>query len=1281
MSTVKKVRIDDTVTEIRPAVREKRQRRPEVLRCLIPPETIDEAFQRIFLVSVFVLIQSWKIYDLILINSVDAGSSSTVTSLGKVALLVKYAVVEGLYLWILPILNVSYLSFSPLVTLLFTLLLNLFNIVLASQLNLMLVVAVMTPLLQSLSGDKELTVGGDAINPHAIDMNSHFKGTYTIQYLPDSLAKFNVFGLSGICQDVEDRSLFNIPIEFNTTTDIGLLEIEYTSPENKLSKLTYHESDILSFMSKDYTHLKGHKKYVSDDYRVFYIEVPVSDPGTYKLSKVKDKKGISMRYVQNSVSFGFCPDASFLIPRSVKNEHQKLCAGSKLDNISTMLPLMTYFGAPPLTVKISASVNGKFIKNINTVVSLEALDTTKYNLTHVYAHKITRNSIEQEILKDPSLLTVKDSSKIEFQISEVTDSLGNTKRYNPQSTSSEVRYSFDVLTRPSIRLIEMDSSEKLLVNGTKGISFATTKNIREQLPLVAEFEYSNGDEVSKFSHTFKTFDDLKKGVSITNPGSYKLLSVQGKYCDCQVQSSVLEITQVEPPSVIVSDEPMIDKCVGMTGYSFNFDATGEPPFVVEYSVFLNSSSGLRVLPSPNGMPTRKIKGNTNNFSFDYKPPGEGNYVIKLEAIKDANYYQTPTYLLEEKHTYLTYFKLRSKVSFFDGESSKTRTIYTCQGQSSEIPVYFKGNFPFTFNYAIVNRDTKKNIIEKKNQIADSNKFIISTSDIKLGGTYDIIISNIVDHNSCSADHDRSEKITLVTRSDTPEVTFAMKEVSSSYEIVEGDSIEIPIQVKSSVGRTNGDVIEYEREFEGKKTTGKIVGTQNLRISKPGTYKLTSFSNGKCGGLVSDAKVIDVKYFPRPKISVEAPSTIQTSGSNIVLKPGCQSCSRKATFKFEGSAPFIIDYEIRLPNGRSELRTMTSEKHQMVADLPTDKSGQYQHVFKAIFDKHYTKSKSPDTNAQHPVISYQVFQSPDVVFTGGETAKLCEASLSNNIIDLSAIPIKLQGKPPFSVNLTLEGEGLKKSLYMPHIENPELNLNEAVDGSGIPIWHSLKQGEYEVHFSGISDANGCVNSVFDQFNAFVFSVTPAPDVVKYDSHQHYCVGQHVGYDLTGQPPFTLTYNFNGKQHKAKTSSEFRRLAAKPGEISVSSLEDSSAGHCIINIQENSDKFTGLTIKIHDLPSVEINQGDSIIQDIHEGDMTEMKFTFTGTPPFTVIYTRTLEPNTKAKRSKSSKRQNGKIVETETIKDIMDHEYTVKVGLEGTYEAIEIRDKYCRAKKEM
>ena len=42
---------------------------------------------------------------------------------------------------------------------------------------------------------------------------------------------------------------------------------------------------------------------------------------------------------------------------------------------------------------------------------------------------------------------------------------------------------------------------------------------------------------------------------------------------------------------------------------------------------------------------------------------------------------------------------------------------------------------------------------------------------------------------------------------------------------------------------------------------------------------------------------------------------------------------------------------------------------------------------------------------------------------------------------------------------------------------------------------------------------------------------------------------------------------------------------------------------------------------------------------------------------------------------------KLVEKETIKDIWQHELVVMASLEGTYEAIEIQDKYCRAVKKV
>ncbi|EGV66003.1 hypothetical protein PSN45_003182 [Yamadazyma tenuis] len=1287
----KRVRIDDTVTEIRSA----RQYSPPTNRQsnpLIPVHILDEAFQRILLVSVFVLIQAWKLYDAMLLNTI-ADDSVVGSSLSRMTFVLKYLLIDGLFLWFLPILNLQYLSFSPLVTLLFTLILNLFNILLASKLNMSLFMVVVGPYFKSLKPSKELTVAGDAINPKVIDMDSHFKGKYTIQYLPDSLAKFNVFDLHSVCQDPEEKIPFQIPIEFNTTTDLGLLEIQYTSPENKVSQIVFQESDLHKLINKDYSHLKSNKKYVKDDYRVFYLEIPVREPGSYKISIVRDKSGTNMRYVQNEFSFAYCPGASFILPKSYASDtNNKACVGFKLDDLSMKLPLITFYGSPPLVTKIGTTINGKSNKVIDAEISLETLDTLKFNFTSQFSHKITRNSLEQEILKDPKMFNVKESSTIQFQILEIKDSLGNVKRYNPQSDSSDLRYNLNLLTKPSLRLIDMDSSKKLLVNGTKDLSFATSSNIREQLPFTAYYAYESviNPELSfNFSHKFSTFADLQKGISVSNPGIYKLLRVSGKYCECEVQPSAINLETILPPSLEIQAEPLVDNCVGMTGYNFKFNAKGSAPFTVEYSVYQNSSSGtLRPLPGPNGRIKRLLKSSSNDFDFAYKPPGEGNYVVRFEAIRDYDYYDSPTLLNEKEHTYSTYFKQRSKVSFFDRQSNGLqKTINLCKGESTRVPVYFTGSFPFTFDYSLIDKNSGKNILTKLNQKAYSRLFEIDTKDITFGGIFDVVLANVVDANSCATDFDGKEKVQIVARSDVPEISFDVKQQVSYHKIVEGDFIDIPLSTrffKSKSGTVEFEVSNLEN-LNDKRTETVQVST-HMTISKPGIYKLVSFTDGKCHGKISDIeKAIHVSFHPRPQIRADADKSITQSSStneSLLLISGCQGCKRQATVHFEGKGPFMVDYEIKFPSGKTDSRTMTSDKSKLLIDLPTDNSGLYEHRFKRIFDGLYTRSKSPDRGFKPQIISYEVLPAPSIVFEKMDVLKLCEASLSKYINELDSLSISVSGKAPFSAQIMLIGDSLEKKFTIENINGPTINLNDAVDSKNVPIWKYLKQGEYELSITQVSDSNRCEKKT-QNLSTLILSISPAPDVTKFDqSKSYYCVGDHVGYDLLGEPPFTLSYEFQGTYHKAQTTNEFRRLAAKPGIIHVSSMEDSSAGKCMVNIEPSSQKYKDLEIVIHDLPSVEVNHGDYISQNIHEGDQTELKFSFTGTPPFSITYVRTLDPNVKAKRTKNSKLHKGvnKIIETQTINNIKDHEYTVMVGLEGTYEAIEVKDKYCMAKRE-
>ena len=118
--------------------------------------------------------------------------------------------------------NIQYLSFSPLKTLLLTITLYGFSIFLVSAMAL--------PLLSNVFyqfGDscckKELNIIGESIDrSQVIDMDSHFKGQLTIHYLPDSSAKMNPFHFDQTCLGLDNNHLINMPVEFNTHRELGI---------------------------------------------------------------------------------------------------------------------------------------------------------------------------------------------------------------------------------------------------------------------------------------------------------------------------------------------------------------------------------------------------------------------------------------------------------------------------------------------------------------------------------------------------------------------------------------------------------------------------------------------------------------------------------------------------------------------------------------------------------------------------------------------------------------------------------------------------------------------------------------------------------------------------------------------------------------------------------------------------------------------------------------------------------------------------------------------------
>lgn len=177
------------------------------------------------------------------------------------------------------------------------------------------------------------------------------------------------------------------------------------------------------------------------------------------------------------------------------------------------------------------------------------------------------------------------------------------------------------------------------------------------------------------------------------------------------------------------------------------------------------------------------------------------------------------------------------------------------------------------------------------------------------------------------------------------------------------------------------------------------------------------------------------------------------------------------------------------------------------------------------------------------------------------------------------------------------------------------------------------------------------------------VSSPPTIIPLESQEHYCVGEHVSFSLSGQAPFDVFYTFQSRERKARVSgTEFRRLAESPGEFTITGVSDAAMGSGKCRARKDIRKH------IHPFPSVEIGQGRTVVSDIHEGGEVDIEFRFTGTPPFEFTYTRSENPVRGKKGSKS------RILETR-------HDTSeafskmIRASDEGIYEVVSIKDRFC------
>lgn len=1254
---------------------------------LIPQHIIDHASQRLALVSLFFALQSWKIYDILLIKADAYAASTTVGStaidsgfllLNNFTFVLKYALIDGIFFWFLPVLNVPLLSFLPAFTILLTVGMNAVNFLLTSQSAVPLLSSMFVPVWNFFFRQRELTILGDSVAPRSVlEVNSHFRGRYTVQYLPESSVALNPFAFSGLCLESADSigsSLpVKLPIMFNTTSEIGFMQIEHISPLNVRTLLNYTRRDVKKLTKGDFSRYSHLPSYVPSDDRIFYAEVDVSAPGRYKIHSVSDVDGLVIRSHKSDFTVGACPEAKFSYPGPEQAYEKYVCLRGDTSLLNWSLPLVSATGIMPLTVEISVFGNEKLLSTFNSTL---VLPEQKQGMGWLEERFILRNVVEQELLR---LQLPLSAGNIKFHVNSVADATGVRKMYNPASRLKDVDFMVQLKNSATIKLVDQEPSRLLTNERQKSLQLVS--DVPLAYPLIVSVQFTGADSLSRMlNYTFKNTEEFRAGISVSEPGHYMVVQGKDHFCPCLIDKSVAPIllTRPLPPSVVIKEKALTDKCVGTIGYEFGLLFTGSAPFEVVYEVYKNVSNVIKPVLTERGLKEHKRRSSCLDISFQYLPTQEGNYIIVFKGIKDVNYNDqlVSVPLGSEKFSFST--SRRSSFTFFKNTHVLHKTIKLCKSGIAKVPVYLDGNFPFSFKYEVVNANTGEVVELKLVKDHYDEAYVIESPSFNKGGEYRVQVKDVSDKLGCPATGLALEVVKILARDDVPQLSFSE---TKNYTIVEGDSVRVPVALKSSREFSSGDKIVYRVTTPGDESRAKVItvpASSELKFDSEGVYTLESFTNNGCAGEIAGGAQVKIDYHAKPSLVLVPEQERLMSEVNHVFRLSslCQSTQSHLKVKFSGKKPFDVQYLIQFPNGKTKNPVVSIDNTEVDIPLPSSQKGAYSIKFTNVFDALYSRDKLGRLSYHMPSqeVTYEIQGAPDLTVEK-KYIQICETQVED-LAHLN-IPVTFTGQPPFQIHgrIAHDLSGKTHEFNFENVYGSRISFNAGKFPKELK--DILSVGEHLVAFDRIVDANGCEHRDLGEGSQFRLSVTAIPSISRA-SNAYCCVGDYIAYNMSGIAPFKVFYNFNGRQRRAESGARFTRLALRPGKLAIVALQDSSAGLCLVNYTSNSIEALALELDVYDLPSVEISHGDSIIKNLHEGDQTGITFKFTGTPPFLVTYVRTVtDDKPKSRKAKGPRR----VVDTKTIDEIWDYEHTEVVSLEGTYDAIKVRDAFCQAQRDI
>lgn len=1258
---------------------------------VISESILDVDSQRYYVWAIFILIQAWKLYDLYLLhntNLFDAAHTDELEWLHgfgflhpKLGFIFKYFFFDSLLILIIPFLNIPKLCFTPMLSVFLLCLVNLSTVVLTCSFSFTFS-SIMYSIYRTIIPEKELAIMETYVDTESIiNQSDHFKGRKTIRYAPDSSIKINPFGQQFCIRPVYN-DIIKIPIKLESTYDLNFLQINYHDFNNDESVLNYTQRELKTFIVGDYYN-SAYVKYdpsVLADNNVQILEIPVQKPGYYSIKVATDKKNKIIRSYRSDTVVPVCPEAAFMPKESFSLDK---CLDDVVDDLQ-----ITLLGVPPFTLYYEEEINGELSRLPPTHVShVEKVDSP-LNSKDLMQHKKVRYA--SNYLQDISWAKsynisvpigekkLQKSGKYIYTINKVIDGFGNVISYTPDPNDKLSFHSFYCHPKPIISLVDSKPAIPILVDSQKylDVRISNYGSMNRESPFDVVFKYipnenENLYDPTTFSQTFDLNSNSDLRIMVDKPGTYMIEQGSSKFCPCKLGPSSLNILSAKLPKMSVSLDPIIDNCIGTIGFKFNIDFVGNAPFEIGYKISkLDPNDSNRVLRVEK---LSSIQSDSTTLEYVFKPSSEGSYSIEFTTLSDK-FYKNRIHFEQSEYRYITYFKQKPRAYFSKG--SKVQRLQCCHGAPSQTTLNIEGKAPFNVTYDIISPDysvqsyTLEDIFE--------NQILIKTPEFVKGGEYILTLRSVSDSTDCDVEF-KGQEVHIDVKNDVPQLSFQRDE---TFDIVKGDFFTVPLRIQSN------DLIDLVYSYQS--FDGQVIDTitlnhfnpvKGLQLSRDGVYRLVSFTQGKCVGRVIHDYAIKINYLSLPSLKIDQHNTeLIVEGNNVFQKlKVCQNQNAQIIFNAVGSTPFAIKYSVKYPSGKVEERIEQINGATFTLQLSTNIPGSFEYKIRNIYDSIYTEEilnrleRLGSYKFDDIVLKHEVTSLPVAKFIDTNTKIQTCISLLDETAKLPPIKVELTGALPMSMKVDIYNE------YDGSLETAEFaDLDSSVVDLMV-LYRYLGIGTHVITINQVFDANGCSS---DENNskeeAITIQVNDVPKIrhLIEESNQlsdfdstadghYYCVGDQITFMLNGVAPFQIYYGFNNALQQVEVQGNyFKRRAPGPGELQIKSLRDSSAKDCKVDYNDFDRK--DLKAIIYDLPSVEIVQGDSIEEDIHEGEQVEITFLLTGTPPFKLTYIR------------KELEDSSKIVETEIVEDIMTNEYHILANLEGTYEAIEIQDRFCVAR---